>query len=348
MNAIPRRRSEPVDTAELGRLLPPPADPDLPSDRHRLLREHLMSEIHQDPATSPDRRHRTRQRVVFTVAPLATLVAAAVAIVAVVGLAGPPAGTTQPGGTGTATGSAPVTDAVTLLGRVALASSDTNEAVRADQFVYVESKVSFASIPEGDITKVTPLGPVHERQVWASVDGSRAGWLIEPDNIGGAAGIPLDTNTHPSLPVPTYQYLTTLPTDPGRLLALLHKQVEHDDAGRIQKKDPSYDLDQETFRMIGDLTRENLVPPKLATALYQVAAKIPGVTLVPDATDAAGRHGVAVSRTGPDGDRLEWVFDRKTYAYLGEREDNVKVGKQLGITAVIQQSVVDHVKQLPK
>lgn len=348
MNGFPRRRSTPVDLEELGRLLPSPADPDLPSDRHHLLREHLMSEIQQDPATSPDRRHRTRRRVAFTVAPLATLVAAAVAIIAVVGLAGPPTGTTHPGGTGTAIGSAPVTDAVTLLGRVSLASNDTGRTVRDDQFVYVESEVSFAAIPEGDLNQVTPLGPPHERQVWASVDGSKEGWLIEPENIGGAAGISLDTNTDPSLAVPTYQYLTTVPTDPDRLLALLHQQVRHDDAGMIEKKDPGYDLDQETFRMIGDLTHENLVPPRLAAALYRVAATIPGVTLVPDATDAAGRHGIAVSRTGPDGDRLEWIFDRKTYAYLGEREDNVKVGKPLGMSAVIRRGVVDHVKQLPK
>ena len=60
--------------------------------------------------------------------------------------------------------------------------------------------------------------------------------------------------------------------------------------------------------------------PELTSALYRAAAKIPGVMLVDDATDAAGRHGVAIAR--PDetrGARSEWIFDRKTFAYLGER-----------------------------
>ncbi|MFD5559134.1 hypothetical protein [Kitasatospora griseola] len=53
----PRRRSEPLDHAELACLLPAPADPRLAADRRRLLEEHLMNEIHRSapaPAPAPD------------------------------------------------------------------------------------------------------------------------------------------------------------------------------------------------------------------------------------------------------------------------------------------------------
>ncbi|MFJ1797120.1 CU044_5270 family protein [Kitasatospora griseola] len=43
----PWRRSEPLDRAELARLLPAPADPRLAADRRYLLEEHLMNEIHR-------------------------------------------------------------------------------------------------------------------------------------------------------------------------------------------------------------------------------------------------------------------------------------------------------------
>ncbi|MFC8263926.1 hypothetical protein ACFUNF_41605 [Streptomyces sp. NPDC057291] len=38
------------------------------------------------------------------------------------------------------------------------------------------------------------------------------------------------------------------------------------------------------------------------------------------AKDAAGREGIALAHVDQQsGDRTEWIFDRKTYAYLGSR-----------------------------
>lgn len=65
------------------------------------------------------------------------------------------------------------------------------------------------------------------------------------------------------------------------------------------------------------------MPPKLSAALYRAATKIQGVTVVPDMVDAAGGHGIAVSRVD-------------------------KHGAIEGTTAVLSRSVVDHVKELPK
>lgn len=357
MNGIPRRRSEPVDLEELGRLLPTPADPHLPSDRHHLLREHLMSEIQQDGTTSQARRpHRTRRRVALAVAPVAVAAAAAVAVLAVTGLAGaghqaPPVGAGGSGGTSPTTGTGPTPTTAVLLDRVALAADVTTVAPRPDQFVYVDSKVSFSntSTDANGHDKVV-MEPVHRRQVWVSVDGSQAGWLVEPGTLAHlpADGVRMDPVPDPDIAEPTYQYLTTLPTDPDQLLALLHAKITSTGIGGVDKPGGGVGLDQETFRIIGDVIRENLVPPKLSAALYRAAAKIPGVTVLPDVTDAAGRHGLAVSRTGNDGTRMEWIFDWKTYTYLGERDDNLKTGTPVGLTAVLSRGVVDHVKQLPK
>ena len=86
-----------------------------------------------------------------------------------------------------------------------------------------------------------------------------------------------------SLNDPTYRLLQTLPTNPHALLALIYRVERGHGPGP----------DQEAFVTIGDLLRNTIAPPKVAAALYRAAALIPGVTLIPHATDAIGRRGVA-------------------------------------------------------
>jgi hypothetical protein len=58
------------------------------------------------------------------------------------------------------------------------------------------------------------------------------------------------------------------------------------------------DDDSELFVIVGDLLRESPAPPALRRALWQVAARVPGVELVGAATDMSGRTGTAVRRGG--------------------------------------------------
>jgi len=67
------------------------------------------------------------------------------------------------------------------------------------------------------------------------------------------------------------------------------------------------------FVIVGDLLRESPASPALRKALWEVAARIPGVTLVGNVTDAAGRAGVAVRR-GDQG----YTFDPETGRLLEE------------------------------
>jgi hypothetical protein len=108
--------------------------------------------------------------------------------------------------------------------------------------------------------------------------------------------------------------------------------------------------DQEAFVTIGDLLRTTIAPPKAAAALYRAAALIPGVTLIPDATDAAGRPGVAVGRIGPGVDggiRDELIFSRATLQLLGERTVIARTGATTEASAIVARAFVDHYGQIP-
>lgn len=102
--------------------------------------------------------------------------------------------------------------------------------------------------------------------------------------------------------------------------------------------------------MIGELLSESIIPPKVNATLYRAAAKIPGV-VVPDSVDAAGRHGVGVARVDASGERDEWIFDKKSLTYLGERDylardtTNGKAGMLVGTTAVLARGVADQTGQ---
>ena len=97
------------------------------------------------------------------------------------------------------------------------------------------------------------------------------------------------------------------------------------------------------------MLREMLVPPKLAAALFRVAATIPGATVVPHATNAAGQAGVAVSRSG-----AELIFDPKTYQLIGEGAVLTKpvpgqgpAGTVVAATAQLREAVADRLPDVP-
>ncbi|MER5225879.1 CU044_5270 family protein [Streptomyces flaveus] len=110
--------------------------------------------------------------------------------------------------------------------------------------------------------------------------------------------------------------------------------------------------DQEAFVTVGDLLRASVAPPDVSAALFRAAARIPGVIVVSDVVDAAGRHGVAVAREH-DGERFEWIFDMETKELLGERTVLVKgnawgkAGTPVTSTAVTRSGIVDKTGQTP-
>ncbi|MFF8916460.1 CU044_5270 family protein [Streptomyces sp. NPDC015032] len=359
MNTAPWRRTHPrsEETERLGLtgLLPPPPVPGLGHDRELLLKQELLRRavLAESTGHPTTRVSRPRRRLVRIMAPAAAC-ALVVGGVVTVNLADSPGrATTAVTKHGATSGPA----ATRLLDRVALAAAAAKQpTVRADQFVYIESKVAYAgqSAGGGPVT----VAPAHTRQVWLSADGSRSGLLREagePDSrlgddapayhLDGRGASPRPSTLHgtdPSIGNPTHAYVASLPTDPDALLKLIRDET------RGEGQDP----DQRAFTAIGDLLAETWAPPRVSAALYRAAAKIPGVTVVHESSDAAGRQGVAVARTA-QGQQTQWVFDRTTYEFLGERTvlteagDAGPAGTVLGTSAILTRAAVDRPGETP-
>jgi len=345
MNASPSQ-PHPAEWTETQGLLPS-VERDLPAGRHQFHKEQMMAQIREDLRTTapvPARRPNPfLRRAVLLPALACALAGAVVGGLALTGggdgntsLATGPALTTQ-------VGAADAEGAAPLLDHISLAAADTSEpGVREDQFLYIASKVA-STYPKTVDDKTTVVSEkLHSRQVWQSPDG-RDGWLIEPGNTGEDGVTLAGPNPFRS----AYDRLAKLPTDPE---ALLRKIYQESDAAR----DPEVPRDQAAFVAIGDLLIESYPPADLTAALYKAAGRIPGVVAVDDAVDAVGRHGVAIARLDEqNGQRTEWIFDRKTYAFLGERSvqvepnDTFKKGTVTFTVAITRRAVVNELKEVP-
>ncbi|MGW6248894.1 CU044_5270 family protein [Streptomyces roseolus] len=326
---------------ELSELLPPPPVPEFGPERQREVRRELMASVRPSRPAG----WWTRRAVRFAVPAVVCGIAAGAVLVAA------PPEPREPRPAVRAEGASAV------LSRAALAAASAPAPdARPEEFVYVESLVSRAGLPAGG--GAAAVEPVHRRQVWLSADGSRAGLLREE----GAA----DSELSPRLPVyeldrpgaeprrtylesggpsvtePTHAFVAGLPTDPEALLRLVREQT----------RTGGGDADQRAFTAIGTLLAETWAPPEVTAALFEAAGRIPGVVVVPSARDAAGREGVAVARTS-GAERTQWVFDRSTSAFLGERTVLVSAsaagaaGTVLSETAVLRKAAVARVGQVP-
>jgi hypothetical protein len=351
------------ELSELARVLAVPAARDLPAGRQQILQEHLMTEVQR---TEPKKRaltadHRRKRPSRMAAVAGAGVLAAAVAATAIV--AGhawsghssqslPPG---QPGGAGTPT-------AAVLLARIAdAAASQPAPVVRNSEFMYIRSEEAATpgmTVKGGHATST--MGKLHERQVWLPVANICVTGLLTEDGsstplspfsvVNGKVQYPVNGQsaqsggsvsniTCPSegqLGYATYRLLQTLPTRPAALLNYL-------DGGKgWTNDDPATE--------IGDLIREAIIPPAVAAALYRVAALLPGAVVVPDAVNAVGQHGIGLSWAGTGAgqdDRMEWIFDKTTLQYIGERDYNVKTGVVSGESAILQRAFVDKAGQLP-
>jgi hypothetical protein len=246
--------------------------------------------------------------------------------------------------------------ALQLLAKVAdAAARQPAPHVRDGQYMYVETTAAVPDIPLVPVTGSTPPPfPRHihlkmiTSQVWAPVANVCRTGLERGITAKGQISNSTFSAQQPGVKCPnigglndpTYRLLQTLPTNPHTLLAMIY---------RIERgHGPS--PDQEAFVTIGDLLRNTIAPPEVTAALYRAAALIPGVTLVPDVTDAIGRHGLAVARIGPGADggvREELIFSRTTLQLIGERTVIARTGMTTTATAIIARAFVDHRGQVP-
>ncbi|WP_405668867.1 CU044_5270 family protein [Streptomyces sp. NBC_00055] len=340
--------------SEAEELLAASADWDLSPSRHLHYKDILMQQIDHDHSPSgetspaPSRRRLPRLALVL---PATSLVLAGALVVTFSGSdhsSAPAAGSTA---------SAPVqvNSATVTLGRIAEAAMKTDATpVKENQFVYVQS---LARQNKGTLGGPVVLGAAHKEEIWGAQKPGPVtitGWLrssgkdaVMPGQLG-----PMTTAgpVRPGLWYPTYAWLASLPTDPDALLKLLYTQTT------VEKGDSK---DEAVFGWIRDLLASAIMPPATASALYKAVAEIPGITRLPDAVDAAGRHGIGIThKDARSATRSVLIFNKDTLAYLGSQEYFVNYGAKAkaggttsdmlyGINAVMERGVVDRQGEVP-
>ena len=127
-----------------------------------------------------------------------------------------------------------------------------------------------------------------QREIW--LGNGRPGVLKDP-GVDCTGLIPLSEGLFTGERVGGWAVLYSLPTDAALLEAALRR-------GRGQGEGP--DANSELYTRVGDLLRESPAPPALRRSLFQVAANVPGVTLLGPRKDLDGRSGIAVQRKGEE------------------------------------------------
>jgi hypothetical protein len=195
----------------------------------------------------------------------------------------------------------------------------------AGEFWYSKSVQAYLAVSDGWVA----LDP-KVREIWQGPTGGllreRSGpprFLSASDREHWiAAGRPHVSPAAPSTKLPPPLPLD-LPTDPDALYARLHDEAVGNANG----------TSDEMLTEVGDALRETDASPALRAALYEVAARIPGVELVGPVRDRVGRPGLAVACTSTSAhERHELIFDRKTSALLGE-EYRALAGNEFGYPA---------------
>lgn len=136
-----------------------------------------------------------------------------------------------------------------------------------------------------------------------------------------------------------------LPTDPDALYRRLKREATGHGDG----------LHEEMFTLVGDALRETNGSPAQRAALYEVAARIPGVDLLGRVTDHAGRSGIAVAfASDPDKQRHTLIFDPDTAALLGEEyvalagnANGYPEGTVIGYATYVATGIVDSIRARP-
>jgi hypothetical protein len=326
------------DREEIARLLPIPADRDVPHEQHLRHKDLLMHTIDRDRADQAVRTRPARRLLRPALLAPATALALACALTAGIALTD----SRDKGAHGAASDMRP---AAALLDRISAAAGEHPAlTVRDDQFVYTKEKTRGADVTTGKAV----LGPLTDREVWSAQEPGRLLklGLVREDGETFPVNAELgDTHgTAAGINRPTYHWLSSLPTDPDELLTYLYAKTPFA-TGR--------ERDQAVFEQIGSLLG-GLMPPRTAAALYRAAAKIPGVTPAPKARDAIGRQGLGIARDDTRyGVRTEWVFDTKDYAFLGSRSyltrdgSYGKAGTLLSSSAELDHAVVDKAGEAP-
>ncbi|WP_433243221.1 CU044_5270 family protein [Streptosporangium sp. CA-135522] len=271
-------------------------------------------------------------------------------------------------------------DAAELLRHAATVAAGEDPQPRPDQFIYVDRKDVTMSVIFGPRTGRHEYTQDVRREVWIpAADPGRALARSTYGERRGDGGSP-ETDVRPAGTVEYQragqchedvvhapsQGAGDLPTDPDRLLTTIRKDAEAfvraDKPGRGEAP-PSADQVGRRIERVVAMKLLLLVEDPFAASgnravVFRALSKMPTVTMVPDLTDPAGRHGMGASikYRGPEGwEREELIFEPETYRFLGWRSwtemkqaDGRTKETMRGGTAVMTVKVVDSMPEVPK
>lgn len=225
-----------------------------------------------------------------------------------------------------------------VLYRVAqVADTSTLTPPRPDQYEYIKS-VGVANGRTRTVEMWLPQSATAEGIV--HTDG-KFGYVIEP----WATGLTKSALAHATYP--NYAFLASLPTDPATVLPALDANGKH--------QAPGYSATQTAFVNVMGLVSDQIVPGKLAAGIYRALAVLPGISVDQNVVDAAGRPGVGVGTTYPDGTRVELIFDRTSFTLLGTDSASPAHSPKNGAVhyagpsrdAIVDEAIVDSAGQVP-
>jgi hypothetical protein len=227
--------------------------------------------IPAEQITSRSREIRARRRRSGLSGALAVIVATAVAV------------TVLPGH---GTRSAPILTVRLLADRAAAAALSRPE-VRPGQWVYREIKWRLSQ----DVRR-----PVGTEATWTTASGKQA--YVGDAYLEVAIGaLPYSKlGSLPSDPAVLEKYLGDQPLVPGLAFTCL-REATHQVVKCPPPSLPPHMTPIEhatiAFRQIQGMLWKYVLPPRLAAALFHALADVPGITVLRNATDIAGQHGVA-------------------------------------------------------
>ncbi|MGH3123558.1 MAG: CU044_5270 family protein [Streptosporangiaceae bacterium] len=203
-------------------------------------------------------------------------------------------------------------------------------------------------------------GGGHLYQSWLSVDGTRTGlargigggtWAYLPGCRDGrdrvnASVLHGGTNGWEHC-TPTPAYLPGMPTSASAMGGYLKRTQG------VTLGDTVAEVDM-LGGTINDLLMSTYLAPRQLAAVYDFLASTPGFTVVPDAVDAVGRHGVGIRWQVSDGqaiapgDTAMIIFNPRTGAYMGGRTTYLGEGpRNYSGDAIVKLAVVNRIGQLP-
>lgn len=180
------------------------------------------------------------------------------------------------------------------------------------------------------VARSEPLVTMGPHQ-WIYVRSMQRDTKSRPERRVVESWIRMDGRRSPANRLPLAVHGTVLagmPEDPAAALTRIYAEVDRIRA-RPEPKGRVTDYaagimgvtrDTAVFNFVTGLLDSYLVTPRVQAALYGALSRLPGVGVLPDAQDAAGRHGVVLYIATSDDSRLELILDPRTYRYLGLRD----------------------------